>query len=192
MNLISLTNLDVIVVSRWLWDYDPAVFRHSHRVSDLLFKFARHLGMDIEERMLLHEAGVFHDIGKLQVPLSILQKPGKLTSEEFQLVKRHTKAGYEMLLPYQVNPKVVEVVLYHHENYDGTGYPTGLAGEDIPLYARMTRIVDSFDAMINIRTYREAMPLTKVMEEIEAGAHSPYDPQLVREFLKMMDRYRSS
>lgn len=158
-------------------------------LGDLLFKFGRHLMLSSAEMTLLYEIGVYHDLGKLRIPLDILHKPGKLTDKEYLLVQQHTTLGYEMLLPLDLDKRILEVVLYHHENFDGTGYPTGLAGESIPFYARMVRIVDSYDAMLNHRSYRENMRYGKVIHELEMKANSFYDPVLLEEFIKMLNSY---
>jgi putative nucleotidyltransferase with HDIG domain len=180
---------NVSVAAKWLWEYDQETFRHSFRVGDLLFKFGRHLMLSSTEMNLLFEIGVYHDLGKMRIPLEILHKPGKLTDKEYRLVQQHTTLGYEMLLPLDLDKRILEVVLYHHENFDGTGYPTGLAGKNIPIFARMTRIVDSYDAMLNHRPYRENKRYDTVVRELEMKAHSFYDPVLLEEFIKMLKTY---
>ncbi|MCI6809312.1 MAG: HD domain-containing protein [Spirochaetia bacterium] len=140
------------------------------------------------------EAAPLHDIGKISTPDSILQKPGKLTDEEFEIMKKHTvdggkiiKKNFGELKTPEEKQIAYEVARYHHEKYNGRGYPDGLAGENIPLHARVMAIADVFDAISQKRCYREAMPLEQCFEIIEKGAGSDFDPHLVELFLEDRD-----
>ena len=140
------------------------------------------------------EAAPLHDIGKISTPDSILQKPGKLTDEEFEIMKKHTVDGGKIiqknfgeLKTPEEKQIAYEVARYHHEKYNGRGYPDGLAGENIPLHARVMAIADVFDAISQKRCYRGAMPLEQCFEIIEKGAGSDFDPHLVELFLEDRD-----
>ena len=126
-----------------------------------------------------------HDIGKISVPDDILQKPGPLTSDEFDIIKGHTTQGYEILnCSHQPLFEVARTIAFsHHENWDGTGYPLGLKREEIPLEARITRVVDVFDALLSDRSYKKAWQLDKVIETMKDGRGSHFDPHLLDLFI---------
>ena len=150
--------------------------------------------MTIDYIQNVTEAAPLHDIGKISTPDSILQKPGKLTDEEYAIMKEHAAKGGEIiqntfgeLKSPEAKQIAYEVARHHHEKYNGCGYPDGLAGEQIPLHARVMAIADVFDAISQKRCYREAMPLEQCFEIIEKGAGTDFDPDLVRLFLKSRD-----
>jgi len=159
---------------------------HSLRVSELLYKFLLYLGYEEEIAKEYYIVGVLHDIGKLQIPKDVLQKEGKLTCEEWQLMKQHTQFGLDELKDYEFNQEHLNAILYHHENYNGTGYPHNLSGEDIPTMARILRIVDSFDAMNNDRCYSEKIEFMGTLEEINQCSNKFYDPYLSEQSIKFM------
>jgi HD-GYP domain-containing protein (c-di-GMP phosphodiesterase class II) len=130
-------------------------------------------------------AGLVHDIGKIGVPEEVLRKPGKLTDEEFEMMKAHPAIGHHILQDIPQLADVLPGVLHHHERYDGRGYPHGLAGEDIPLMARIIALADSFDAMSSTRTYRAAMSRETVLTEIRRCAGAQFDPELAERFVKL-------
>lgn len=140
---------------------------HSHRVAEYAALIAGELGWNSEEIMNLKYAAHLHDIGKIGIPDMLLNKPARLTPEEYSVIKEHTVIGAEILKNITLIPHVAEVARSHHEHYDGTGYPDGLAGEDIPLSARIVAIADSYDAMNSKRIYRNALPPEKIFEEIQ-------------------------
>ncbi len=158
---------------------------HSQRVAEYSMGIAEVMGLPQEERDVLRTAALIHDIGKLAVPDSILLKPGRLSKEEFEVVKLHTMAGADILKPLKSYRREREVVLYHHERWDGSGYPEGLVGNEIPLLARIVAVADSFDAMTSERVYRRAMSFQQAYEELKslAGIKYGYDEMEAFEIL---------
>lgn len=159
---------------------------HSHRVAEYAALIAGELGWSSEEIMNLKYAAHLHDIGKIGIPDMLLNKPARLTPEEYSVIKEHTVIGAEILKNISLIPHVAEVARSHHEHYDGTGYPDGLAGEDIPLSARIVAIADSYDTMNSRRIYRNALPPEKIFEEIENNRGIQFDPELADIFLKLL------
>lgn len=159
---------------------------HSHRVAEYAALIAGELGWSSEEIMNLKYAAHLHDIGKIGIPDMLLNKPARLTPEEYSVITEHTVIGAEILKNISLIPHVAEVARSHHEHYDGTGYPDGLAGEDIPLSARIVAIADSYDAMNSRRIYRNALPPEKIFEEIENNRGIQFDPELADIFLKLL------
>jgi len=151
---------------------------HSERVSDLAARVAERMGLDQEQVELTRLAASLHDLGKLAVPEEILRKPGPLTDGERLVLERHPQIGYRMLESLGVNP-VAEWVLHHHERWDGTGYPDGLHGADIPLSARIIFVADAFDAMTNDRIYRRKLTIEAALAELEECSASQFDPTAV-------------
>lgn len=164
---------------------DPYTCGHSERVAHLAARLASAHGLDDEQCERIRIAGLVHDIGKIGVPESVLCKAGKLTDEEFGLIKLHPEIGYDILKDIALLADVLPGVLHHHERYDGRGYPRGLAGEDIPLMARIIGLVDSFDAMSSNRTYRAALPRERVLDEIRHHAGAQFDPALADSFASL-------
>lgn len=158
---------------------------HSERVAYMATRLGEAIGLDADTAQRLHIAGLVHDVGKIGVPEVVLCKPGRLTDEEFALIKLHPEIGHRILRDIPQLADVLPGVLYHHERWDGRGYPHGLAGEAIPLFARLIAIADSFDAMSSTRTYRSAMPREKVLAEIERCGGTQFDPQLSRFFVEL-------
>ena len=128
-----------------------------------------------------------HDAGKISVPDAILNKPGKLTNEERQLIQNHTVAGGNMLKQLSSLKGVRETALYHHERYDGKGYPEGLKGNEIPLYARIVGVADSYDAMSSNRVYRRHLSKDEIIEEMQKGSGSQFDPDIVTYMVDMIN-----
>lgn len=158
---------------------------HSERVAHLAVALARRLAFDDETTERLRVCGLVHDIGKIGVPEAVLSKPGRLTDEEFAIVKRHPEIGVRILRDLPQLADVLPGVMHHHERWDGRGYPHGLAGEKIPLFARLLALADSFDAMSSTRTYREAMPRSVVLEEIRRNTGTQFDPAFAGVFMKL-------
>lgn len=158
---------------------------HSERVAHLAVKLARRVGLDDETTERLRITGLVHDVGKIGVPEAVLTKPGRLSDDEFELIKRHPEIGVRILRDIPQLSDVLPGVLHHHERWDGRGYPYGLAGEHIPLFARMLALADSFDAMSSTRTYRAAMPRTKVLDEILKNAGTQFDPEFAALFVQL-------
>lgn len=164
---------------------DPYTCGHSERVAHLAASLATALGMTREQSERIRIAGLVHDIGKIGVPEAVLCKPGRLTDDEFDLIKKHPEIGEHILRDIPLLGDVLPGVLHHHERFDGRGYPRRIGGEDIPLMARIIGLADSFDAMSSNRTYRAAMNREKVLDEIRKGAGSQFDPALAAAFLTL-------
>lgn len=163
---------------------------HSHRVAEYAALIAEELGWDKKEIKNLKNAAHLHDIGKICIPDNILNKPTRLTEEEFQVIKEHTVIGAEILKNITLISHVKEVARSHHERYDGMGYPDGLKGEEIPLYARVIAVADSYDAMKSRRIYRNPLDDQIIYNEIARNCGSQFDPQIAGVFLKMLNENR--
>ena len=163
---------------------------HSHRVAEYAALIAEELGWDKKEIKNLKNAAHLHDIGKICIPDNILNKPTRLTEEEFQVIKEHTVIGAEILKNITLISHVKEVARSHHERYDGMGYPDGLKGEEIPLYARGITVADSYDAMKSRRIYRNPLDDQIIYNEIARNCGSQFDPQIAGVFLKMLNENR--
>lgn len=160
---------------------DPSLAEHHHRTSRAARQFGRHLGMGRGKIRLLEIALALHDFGKLSIPDSILHKPARLSSAEFSMVQQHPEFGHRMIEPLGLDPAINEIVLHHHENYDGTGYPAGLKGDGIPYFARVARILDSFDALTEDRPYHRGVPPEDALGILQRDERM-YDPMLLATF----------
>lgn len=162
---------------------------HSQRVAYYALLLARELRLDEKYRKHIYLAGLLHDIGKIGIPDFILFKRGKLTAEEWEEIKKHPVFSYEILSTIPGMKEISLMVLHHHERYDGTGYPVGLASQDIPLGARILAVADSFDAMTSERVYRP-FPLSReeAMKEMHCCAGGQFDPLLVEVFSRLVGR----
>ena len=147
---------------------------------------AKEMGYTGEELDRIYYIGLLHDCGKIGIPDSILGKPGKLTDEEFEIIKSHTTRGGEILSNFKSLPNAGEDALYHHERYDGKGYPKGLKGEEIPLIARIICVADSFDAMNSKRCYRERLPKEYIINEFENHKGAQFDPKIADIMLRLI------
>ena len=158
---------------------DPETRNHLGRVRIYAVELAREMGVSDRELESLRAAALLHDIGKLALPERIISKPGKLTPEEFEQVKAHPLVGAEILKRVGFDPLVPAIVRAHHERWDGSGYPDGLRGTQIPLGARILSAVDALDALSTDRRYRKALPLANAMREVVLRAGSSFDPEVV-------------
>lgn len=165
---------------------DHYTFSHSENVAYYATELARAYGLNEEGLVVIHEAGLLHDIGKIGIDGNILNKPGKLSTEEYEVMKTHVELSIGIIRHLPSLDYVIPAVIGHHERYDGKGYPRGIKGEQIPLMARMLCIVDSFDAMISKRTYKSAMPLEKALSVLEEEAGKQFDPGLVPIFIRLI------
>lgn len=155
---------------------------HATRLAEWAVRVGEHMGVDTSALKEIEIASLLHDIGKIGVPDAILLKPGKLTSEEYELVKKHPEYGWAILNSIPGLEHTSLLVLHHHERFDGKGYPAGLVGEDIPLGARIVAVVDTFDAMLSNRPYRDGFSAAEVFERLKPEAGSQFDPDILQHF----------
>lgn len=165
---------------------DYKTYEHTMRVGWLSARLADSLNMDKEFVLALEYAAPLHDIGKIGIPDSIILKPGKLSEQEFEVMKKHTIYGYELLKnsSTHVMKMAAEIALNHHERWNGSGYPRGLKEEQIPVSAQIVGVVDSFDAMVTDRPYKDAVSLEEAFKEIQINSGILYSPRVVEEFLR--------
>jgi putative nucleotidyltransferase with HDIG domain len=158
---------------------------HSKRVTKLALEIGKEMGLSVRELELLNWGGQFHDIGKIGVPEVILDKTDRLTAEEYAIIKSHPGKGAEILKPIQTYHGAIPIVAQHHEQFDGMGYPLGLAGEEISLGARILAVADVFDALYSNRPYRHGWEIGRVISYMEENAGSQFDPEVIKAFLKI-------
>lgn len=168
---------------------DPYTLGHSRRVSEWSWKIAKSMGLSSSRCEQVRLAALFHDIGKIGIQDSILLKSGPLTSEEFGEIKRHPIVSYNILKPVDPFNKLLGGVLYHHENWDGSGYPEGLKGDSIPLAASIIHVADSYDAMTSRRSYHQPMSEMAAMEEIKRYSGTRYQPEVVEHFAGVLRKW---
>jgi len=159
---------------------------HTERVAHYCLLIAREMGLGQEQKKKLYKAAVLHDIGKVATPDSVLLKPGKLTELDYDLIKVHAFAGYEMLSQIEMYRELAVIIQHHHERYDGTGYPDGLKGEAIPLLSRVMAVGDAFDAMTTNRIYKPKKEISEALAELRACGGSQFDPQVVAAAVKVL------
>ena len=162
---------------------------HSDRVSEYSVLIGKYLNLSENDLHLLKIGGLFHDIGKIGVPDSILLKTSKLTDDEYSEIKNHPTIGAHILSNATIFEDAIPIVKHHHERYDGHGYPSKLAGEDIPYLARIAAVADSFDAMTSRRTYRDSLSIDIVKEEIEKNKGTQFDPKIADVFLDILNNH---
>ncbi len=197
-----------LVVARWaLWQYEAekqaqaATLRafiqvietkdlytrgHSERVSEGVGMLGKHLRLPADRQTALEHAGLLHDVGKVGVPTSIIRKSGRLDDSEMDAIRLHPARGVELIGNIPFLEEVKSAVLHHHEKYDGTGYPAGLSGTNIPYFARIIGIVDAFDALTSTRSYRPARSVEETLAILDKDRTSHFDPQLVDAFIKVI------
>ena len=158
---------------------------HSLRVAKYTRLIAKKLGESDETVDKFYNIALLHDIGKIGIPDAILNKPGKLTPEEFEVIKSHPQRGYEILKDVKIQEDISAGAHYHHERFDAKGYPDQLGGNDIPWVARIISVADAFDAMGSTRPYRQRLPVDFVVQEIENGSGTQFDPTVVKAFLEL-------
>lgn len=159
---------------------------HSKKVSEYAFILAKQINLDLQEIEWIRLAAVMHDIGKIGIPESILCKPSKLTKEEFDVMKKHPVIGARILKPIKPLEKVANLVLSHHEYWDGSGYPNGIEKTNIPIGSRIVSIVDAFQAMTSTRPYRSSLPFEEAISRLKEGKEKQWDPDLVEMFIKIV------
>ncbi len=167
---------------------DRRLFQHSAVVADLSSLLGQAHGLTPRQAEMVHMAAHLHDVGKIGIPDSILLKPGPLTDSEWTVLRTHPKMGADILKPVKVfcgKPGVCEIVLAHHERFDGSGYPYGLRGNDIPLGARIVAVADALSAMTEERPYRKSLSLDEAVEEVARCSGTHFDPCIVRDLLSL-------
>ena len=184
---VSMGNETIMAIARTVDAKDALTSRHSQRVSEYSVMIARKYGFTISELDNLRKAALLHDIGKIGIPDAILNKPDILTPEEYERMKSHVTLGAEILKDFTLVENAEQGAKYHHERFDGTGYPEGLKGSEIPLYGRIIAIADAFDAMTANRVYRKRMPFEHVLSELHNGSGTQFDPELLDMFLELIE-----
>lgn len=189
-SLISNTQKEIIItLGEVVEKHFDETGGHIRRVSEMMYRFALLNHFSYSECEMIKVASTMHDVGKIAIPDAILKKPGKLTTEEFEIVKKHVTIGYQILSKSDLDilKLAAEIALHHHEKYDGKGYPAGLKGREIPLSARMMAIVDVFDAMTHKRVYKDAISIEETIAFLRANKNHHFDPNLVEMFVTNVD-----
>ncbi len=184
---LEMGNQTILAIARAVDAKDENTSLHSQRVSEYSVLLARELGFSKEECENIRRAGLLHDIGKIGIPDRILNKPGRLTDEEYQIMKTHVSRGGEILKDFTLIEHADEGAKYHHEKYDGSGYMTGLKGDEIPLYGRIIAVADAFDAMTQNRVYREKQDISYVVNELKRCSGTQFDPKIADIMLRLID-----
>lgn len=184
---VQMGNETILAIAKTVDAKDSLTSRHSQRVSDYSVLIAKKYGFSDKELENLRKAALLHDIGKIGIPDAILNKPSRLTDEEYSIMKTHATRGAEILKDFTLIEHVVEGAKYHHERYDGKGYPDGISKEQIPLYGRIISIADAFDAMTSNRVYRQKQDFDYVINELKKGRGTQFDPELTDIFLKIIE-----
>jgi energy-coupling factor transport system substrate-specific component len=178
-NQLKMGNETILAIAKTVDAKDENTSQHSQRVSDYSVLIARELGFSEDECENLRKAALLHDIGKIGIPDRVLNKPDKLDETEYAIMKSHVTRGAEILKDFTLVEHCIEGTLYHHERYDGSGYPQGLKGEEIPLYGRIIGVADAFDAMTANRVYRKQLDFGIVLEELKEGRGTHFDPGMI-------------
>lgn len=185
----SMRSRTIDLIMNTLYEKNKREMFHSLRVGALCEKAAAYMGFDKDEIKQLKIAGLMHDIGKIGISERILNKPGTLDSEERAEIMRHSEIGYRILSSVNEFSEIADIVLAHHERWDGTGYPRGVKGENIPLKARIVAVADVYDAITNIRSYGKVMTKEEAIKELFDGAGTQFDPEVVNAFIKILDTF---
>ncbi len=195
IDMLDKTNLELLhaydsTIKGWSYAMDlrdKETEGHCQRVTEMTVKIAMAMN-EIDRKKLPHiyRGALLHDMGKMGIPDAILLKPGKLTEDEWEIMRRHPQYAYQMLSPIEYLHPALNIPYCHHEKWNGSGYPRGLRGEEIPLEARIFAIVDVYDALTSDRPYRKAWTKAETLEHIENNSGTHFDPQVVKLFLKLM------
>jgi diguanylate cyclase (GGDEF)-like protein/putative nucleotidyltransferase with HDIG domain len=180
----SFRNHAIKAILKTLTDKYEAERMHSFKVSEYVVKIGQALGLKLDDIKELELAGLYHDIGKISVPDAILDKPGRLTDEEYEKIKLHTEVGYQILKAADEYSNLAEYALSHHERWDGKGYPRGLKEKGIPLFSRIIAVADSYEAMTADRVYRKKLSDDEAVNEIRKCAGSQFDPKIAKVFVE--------
>lgn len=188
----SSRNATIKSLKKTLYEKHAETEEHTLRVKNLSLELGRKINLPRHKLEELELLSTLHDIGKIGIPEDILRKPGKLTDKEWIIMKSHTEIGYRIAKAVPELAYVADEILSHHEKYDGTGYPQGLKGEQIPVLSRVINIVDSFDVMTHRREYKEAKSVDYAVQELKRCAGTQFDPMLVEKFLELLEKQRFS
>lgn len=168
-----------------LYDFDTR--DHSEKVAKLAFIISREMGFSKQKAKKVYWAGLMHDIGKLFIPSKIINKKEELTAEEFELIKKHPQRGYELLNSSEILKPISKYVLYHHEKWNGTGYPEGLKANEIPLISQILGVADAWHAMISQRSYRDSLSFKQALVEIKKNKAKQFSPRVVEAFIVIIE-----
>lgn len=183
-------NDDISLNMKDMRSFDDYTFFHSVNVAVLATIIGKEFGLNSRDLVRLCISGLFHDLGKTRLDINVLNKPGRLDQEEFAQIKKHVRYSYDILKARtDIDESVREGALYHHENYDGTGYPEGLKGDKIPLFARILRVADVYDSLISKRPYKEPFPVNETIEYLLGGCGTLFDEKVVIAFLRSVPIY---
>jgi len=160
---------------------------HSERVTNLALKLGHAMGLPPKNLAIMHRGGLLHDIGKIGTPATILDKPGRLEPEEMQTMRDHVKIGVRILEPIPCFREALPIVAQHHEWFNGSGYPAGLAGDNISLHARILAVADCYDAMVSDRPYRKGLPQLQALEILRQRSGTQFDPTIIEVFMRLPD-----
>jgi HD-GYP domain-containing protein (c-di-GMP phosphodiesterase class II) len=169
---------------------DPYTRGHSENVTYYSVAIAREMRLSEGRVQAIEYAGFLHDMGKIGIQHDILRKPGSLTEDEWKTMRSHPEIGARIVSDLDFLRGARDVVLHHHERYDGKGYPSGLSGEDIPLEARIAKVADAFDAMMSDRPYRSSLGLDRALDELKSGRGTEFDPRVVDVFVGLIQRHQ--
>jgi putative nucleotidyltransferase with HDIG domain len=190
----ALEQLDIATLTAFARAIDansPWTAGHSERVTALALRIAHVMGLPAKDLQIVHRGGLLHDIGKIGTPPAILDKPGKLEAWENEIMQNHVKVGIRILEPIDCFRDMLCVVGQHHERFDGSGYPAGLAGEQISLHARIVAVADAFDALTSDRPYRKGVPQEKAIEILKENSGTQFDPKVVEALITLASRLKS-
>lgn len=172
---------------KMIYNYSLETYRHSVNVGIIANRIGNFLCLSEKQVSLIKYAGLLHDIGKTKIDLKILNKPGKLTSEEFTIIKKHTEYGVKILSSYPWTKPFLQLVNSHHERWDGNGY-NGIHGRDIPMGARILALADAFDAMTSCRSYSQIKSMDQIINELDMFSGTQFDPYLVEKVIQASDK----
>lgn len=187
---LQCINLSIIkAFCRAMGTRDAYTVQHEEKVAELLLGFTSYMKYPEREIKKIYLTGIVHDIGKIAIPEAIINNPGRLTAAEFEIIKQHSEIGAEILYEIEGFEEVAKIVRHHHERFDGSGYPDGLTGNEIPLYSRVVAVCDAFDAMTRVRCYRnKPLSIDNALLEIEKCAETQFDPIICEQFIKYIQQ----
>lgn len=180
-------NETINTIMKSLYEKNPREELHSQRVSKYCTKIGQAMNLSKDKINSLTVAAILHDIGKIAIDDQILDKPGKLTDKEYEMIKKHPEIGYRILSASKQYAEISNDILHHHERMDGKGYPSGIKGEDIPLNARIISVADAYDAMVFSRPYRASLTKEEAIKELKDNAGTQFDPMIVKAFINVLN-----